>query len=171
MKRFTLRKKILAGAAAAALVAGVGGAAFAFFTSTGSGTGSATVGNATAWSVTGIGTTGPALLPGVGSQTIAYTVTNGGASAQTLNAVKLVIDTDGSGNVLDANASNAPVPNCKAADFVPTDNNVGLPASEAGTSPGPAGSYSGSSTLVLHDSGSPQDACQGVSPAFHVNAS
>jgi hypothetical protein len=171
MKRFSLKSKVIAGAAAAVLVAGIGGAAFAFFTSNGSGQGSATVGSATPWTVDNIATTGPDLLPGVGTQTISFKVTNGSEAAQTLNAVHLVIDADVNGDVLDANNANAAVAGCKAVDFVPVDDNSTLPASLAGSTPGPAGVYSGSSTLTLTDSGSSQDACQGVSPAFHVNAS
>ena len=55
---------------------GVAGGALAYFTSTGSGTGNATVGTATAWTVSVDCTTGGLLTPGVGTDTVAYTVTN-----------------------------------------------------------------------------------------------
>src|SRR3954468_23421497 len=44
MKKFTLKKKMIAGAAAAALVLGAGGAAIAYWTTGGSGSGSGSTG-------------------------------------------------------------------------------------------------------------------------------
>ena len=60
--RFANRKIV-----AAAVVVGVllvGGAAYAFFTAVGGGTGGTAVGTASPWLVSGVSTTGGPLLPG-----------------------------------------------------------------------------------------------------------
>jgi hypothetical protein len=53
MKRFTFKKKLIAGAAAAALVVGVAGGAYAFWTTSGTGSGTATGGTLSAVTITG----------------------------------------------------------------------------------------------------------------------
>ncbi len=70
MKKFTLKKKIIAGAAAAALVLGAGGAAFSYFTATGSGSGTATVGRRRNGPSTLDGDVTRTLYPGTGSETL-----------------------------------------------------------------------------------------------------
>jgi len=163
MKRISLKTKIVTGAAVVALTLG-GTAAYAFFTSTGSGTGSATVGTASPWTVDTIVTSGGPLYPGAGTETVTYHVTNGNNSAQMLNAVNVVLD--GGPNVLDANNANAAVAGCLKADFVVTDSNPGLAGSVAAS-----GVYTvGSATITMTNTIVSQNACQGVHPAFHVNA-
>lgn len=67
------KKKFIAGALAAGLVMGAGGIAAAYFTAGGTGTGSATVGHATRFTVSGGTVTG--LLPG-SPKTATFTVFN-----------------------------------------------------------------------------------------------
>ena len=62
MKRFrniSRTKKIIAAGATVALTLGIAGTAFAYFTSTGSGTGQGAVGTATTWGVSSVTTGGP----------------------------------------------------------------------------------------------------------------
>ena len=82
----------------------VAGAAFAYFTSTGNGTGSAAVGNATGWTVGESTTTAPtggplypdASIGGSNVQTDTYTVKNGGSGSQNLTSVVIkVAQSDG----------------------------------------------------------------------------
>ena len=80
MKRFRT-KKVMTVVLAGAIVLGGAGAALAYFTSTGSGTGSATVGSSTALTVASVAPTGGPLYPdaaigGANVETVAYTVTN-----------------------------------------------------------------------------------------------
>jgi hypothetical protein len=112
---FTTRKRIIiAGVAAGAVVLGTGGAAYAYFTTSGNGTGNATVASAAgAWSVTGgSGTT--ALTPG-GSENLIFTVTNSGSQVVNLGQVAAsipatggdVLKNDGSGHWVEATGCDA----------------------------------------------------------------
>ena len=136
--RFSRKFAALSIVAASALVAG---GAFAYFTASGSGTGSATVGSSSPWTVTDDGTSGPVLLPGAGVQTVSYTVTNASAGQQGLTDVVVTVDDS---------------PGCDASNFT-VDNSL---------SPGPtvlAGgdSVSGSADITMNTSLSSQDGCQG----------
>ena len=75
MKRFRTKKGLAIVLAGAISLAGAG-AALAYFTSTGSGTGNVTVGTSSNWKVTTVAPTGPALLPNSGTDTVGYTVAN-----------------------------------------------------------------------------------------------
>jgi len=102
MKRF-MNKKVAAIGLAAGLALGAAGAAFAYFQSTGNGTGSATVGSASTWSVvkaSSAGTLYPcqssfpqtsacATSPTNDQATITYTVTNNSTGAQLLTYTNL----------------------------------------------------------------------------------
>ena len=90
MKRF-MNKKVVAIGLAVGLTLGAAGAAFAYFTSSGNGTGSATVGSATNWTVAE--SAHPRVAPlfpdasigGANIQTDSYTVTNPGSGSQDHN--------------------------------------------------------------------------------------
>jgi hypothetical protein len=87
MKRFTFKKKLIAGAAAAALVVGLSGAAYSYWTSTGSGTGSASTGtSASTLSVVGTATT--ALTVG-NSSPVTFTAGNSSSFAQEISTISL----------------------------------------------------------------------------------
>src|SRR5689334_9428063 len=117
MRRFSLKKKVIAGVAVTALAVGVGSAAFAYFTASGSGTGgAATVGDSTSWTVDNFNTTGTDLYPGSGSQTVSYDVTNGSAGDQHLNNIAATISVDSASG--DAKAANGDIiTGCKAIWF------------------------------------------------------
>lgn len=157
--RFTRRKIAIASAAA---VIGAGGVvAYAYFTSTGNGSGTASVGSAANWVVTVTNDTSNGLYPGSGSETLTYKITNPGPAQQELNAVAVSVANSGTSGA------------CLGSWFTATDN-----GSTNGVTPGGAsgnlasGAFdTGTITIVLNDSGSNQDACQGVSPSVTVSAS
>src|SRR4051794_6023077 len=93
MLHFT-KKRAVIGAAIATLA--MGAVAFAYFTANGSGTGSATVGSATAPTVTQTNTLGD-LFPTT-SQQVDVTVTNGGSGSQRVAAVQLASITADAGH-------------------------------------------------------------------------
>ncbi len=65
MKRF-MNKKVAVIGLASALALGIAGGAFAYFTSTGTSSGTGSVGTATDWSVTNVSTSGGPILSGSG---------------------------------------------------------------------------------------------------------
>jgi hypothetical protein len=145
MKKFTFKKKMIAGAAAAALVLGAGGAAFAYFTSTGAGSGNASVGSATNWTVSVTSDTSNTLYPGSGTETLSYTITNASTTAaQALNAVTATVaDSGGCLGTWFSAVASAPTPAIH-------------------TSIAPGGTATGTVVVSLNDSGTNQDACQGI---------
>ena len=137
------------------------GVAFAYFTSTGSGTGSATVGSSTALTVA-FGTVTGTMYPGSGSSTLPYTITNPSAGHQNLAATTATVVNDGAGNIKDANVA---VPGCLATWFTVT-NSGPAPVDLAG-----GASTTGSVAVTMANAASNQDACQTHHPDITVNAS
>jgi hypothetical protein len=180
MSRFSdmkLRTKIAVGTALGAAVLAGGGLAFAYFTSTGTGTGSAVVGSATNWTVGESGTpTGGPLYPdasvgGANIQTDSYTVTNAGHGSQNLTSVVIsVANSNGSAWSSQANGS---LPACTAADF----SVGGLTAGNPWTDSSLAGDFTsgqsktGTVTIEMIDSGKNQNNCQGVTVPLYFSAS
>jgi len=144
MKRFSLKSKVIAGAAAVVLVAGVGGAAFAYFTSSGNGSGNASVGSATPWDVVVSSDTSNTLQPGAGSETLTYTITNNGTGAQALNTVTASVGNSGG---------------CLGSWFTAV---ASAPTPAIGTSIAPNGTATGTVTVTMQDSGGDQNPCQGI---------
>jgi hypothetical protein len=145
--KFTLRKKVAAVVAVAGLV-GAGTAAFAFFSANGSGSGNASVGSSTPWTVSVSNDTSNALLPGSGSETLNYTVTNGNAGNQAINTLSAVVGNSGTGGA------------CLGSWFTAT---VNAPTPVIGTSIAPGNSATGTITVTMQNTpGTAQDACQGL---------
>jgi hypothetical protein len=105
MKRF-MNKKVAAIGLAAGLALGAAGIAAAYFTSTGNGTGSASVGTATNWSVVQASSTGTMYPCGAtpltaacstDQATVTYTITNNSSGNQllTYSDLQTAIDNDG----------------------------------------------------------------------------
>lgn len=175
MRRFT--KKRLIGVLGVIALLAVTGTAIAYFTSTGNGTGSATVGTATHWTVAESGTpTGGPLYPdhaigGSNIQTDGYTVTNPAAGSQNLSQVVVSVATSTGTTWSSQTISGKPA--CTASDFSVGGNAVGTPWTDtslhgdyqAGTS------QSGTVTVEMIDSGANQDNCQGVSVPLYFSAS
>jgi len=163
MKRF-MNKKVVAIGLAAGMTLGAAGAAFAYFTSTGSGSGSVTTGSASQWTVAAGTTTGTTLYPGTGSQTVPFTITNAGSGDQALTSETFTVAADGSGNVeTTAGNTSSAVPGCLASWYSLTPGAV---APVNGTSIVPAGTATDSVAVTLTNASVSQNNCQGVSPAI-----
>jgi len=149
--RKLLRKRILVPVAAIAALA-VAGIAFAYFTASGTGSGTATVGSAAGVSIGNV-SFDSTLYPG-GSTTVRFTITNS-SSSTAVSVDKVVADTAYGTTGVDGLPRG-----CSAADFTFADATVGrsIPAS---------GSVDGTGTLRFADNGN-QNACQGASPVLHL---
>jgi len=136
-KHITKTRVVILIAAIAAAVAAVG--AFSYFTAAGSGTGSATVGSATAIALSGspVGT----LYPGGADASVTVSITNNGGGAQRVGTISASV------------ADNA---GCLGTWFV-VDSvayNQTLP---------PSGADSAVTAVRMLDSGTNQNVCQGKS--------
>lgn len=137
-------------AVTAILVVLGGSLAYAYWTSTGgAGTGSATTGTSSAFVVTQGTTSGPDLRPGIGTQTIDFTITNPvSAATQTLNGVDVT--------VAGPTGVAWSITGCSAADYT-----VG-PVTGITAGPMIAGaSQTGQVTLTMENTTSNQDLCKG----------
>jgi hypothetical protein len=160
-RRFTKKRVVVALSVVAALA--VAGGAIAYFTSSGSGTGHGTVGSSTPFTVAVNDATGGPLLPGSGTETLAYTITNPSGGTQNLAHTAVAVHADANQDITDHGTS---VAGCKAAWFSATDN-----APTYGPIAGGA-HVSGSVTLTMPDNTTDnQDPCQGSHPDIAVNAS
>jgi hypothetical protein len=153
------------GVAALSVIAvlALAGGAFAYFTSSGGGTGSATVGTATNFTVTAQAASG-SMYPGGGSSTFSYVVNNPGTGAENLTGTTATVASSG-GNIVD---NGTAVSGCSASWFTASNTApAGLPQDLAGGT----SSTSGSVTVTMSDSGTNQDACKGHSPQITISAS
>ena len=192
MKRI-MNKKVAAIGLAAGLALGVAGGAFAYFTTTGNGNGSATVGTATNdWNVT----TDPAVLTGdatglqpqpssclpgsaasgsVGTcsvyETVAYHVKN--TSSGQLNLSKVVVNVDPTFSATNAAFPSEAATPCTAADFSVDGGSTGSSFTDTTLSGDLAAGaiVSGTIGIVLVDNGAPQDNCQGQTVPLLLAAS
>jgi uncharacterized repeat protein (TIGR01451 family) len=166
MRTFLKSKKGIAALIATLVVAISAVGAFAYFTSTGTGTGSATVGTSTTWAVTTDAATGGVLTPGgLSLDTIAYHVKNNNAGQQNLAnvAVKVALAdgtawTSGTCSKNDFSISGA----VAGATFNDTAQAANL---------APGATATGSVTLKMVDTGLNQDDCKGVTVPLHLFAS
>ena len=152
------RRKSIAIVLAALVTLAGGGVAFAYWTSTGSGTGSATTGESAAFTITAATPEGD-LAPGSAGQTVDFTVTNPGEGVQTLTAVSVAM----------AGPTGTPwVPptGCSIADYTAAITTA------PPTGPIAAGaSVEGTVTVTLANTGVNQDACQGEEVPLYFTAS
>lgn len=152
------KKPLVLGLAAGLTLAG-SGVAFAYWTSTGSGTGGATTGTSTAFVITADPPAGGPLSPDGPTQTVAYTVTNpNGAGVQTLTGTTVAIA--GAGG-----ASWTTVPGCSAADYTAT-----ITTAPAYAVMQPGDTATGEVTVQMIDTGVDQDACQGAAVPLYFTA-
>lgn len=150
--RKLMRKRILVPVVAIAALA-VAGIAVAYFTASGTGSGTATVGSAAGVTITNV-TFDSTLYPG-GSTTVRFTINNG--SSDTAVSVDKVVADTGAGT----NGITGVTGNCLASDFTFGDVTVGRSIA-AGSSVDATG------TLRLADSSANQDDCQGASPVLNL---
>jgi hypothetical protein len=152
------RKRITIGAVALLTVTGAG-AAFAYWTASGAGTGDATTGTSVAFVITAEEPVG-VLAPGNAGQTVAYTVDNPGTSTQYLTDVTVAIAGPGG-------AAWVPTGDCLASDYTATM--TAEPA--AGEIAAGASSTTGTVTVTLAETGENQDDCQGQTVPLYFVAS
>ena len=134
-----------------------GGAAFAYWTTSGSGTGSASTGTSSAFGVQVEQVNLTDLTPGGPTDTVHFTVSNNNSGAQRLQAVVAKVGT--------ADGTDWSVTGCSTADFT-----VSAPAFTAGDIAS-GGSTSGTFTIQMVNSTSNQDGCKGVTVPLYVSAS
>jgi VCBS repeat-containing protein len=151
------RAAVVVGSVAALALAA---SAFAFFTTTGTGIGTASVGSATAFTVSFGTATGGPLFPGSGIQRLPYTIANPGGGAEQLTTTTATVASS-SGNVT---STGTPVPGCLAAWFTAANT------APATASLDPGASTTGSVAVTMQDSGTSQNLCQGVTPDITVDA-
>ena len=170
MLRKLLSQKRLAAVAFVGVLA-VTGAAVAYFTGgSNTVTGSGTVGTSSQW---GIALTGTptfsgnlnAIYPGVGTESIPFTVTNTGNGNQAVTSIVPAVSHDNSGNVI---SNGAALTGCLASWFQVVDNGSN-PA--LGLSLAPNGTYTGKVVLTMQDVPTSQDACKNATPAVTITAS
>jgi hypothetical protein len=158
-----ISRKGLVFGASAGVALGLTGAALAFFTSTGSGTGQGSVGSATNWTVTAAAVTGGPIYPGQGTEHIPFTITNAGSGNQALQTAVASVNSGTGGAITQAGVA---VPGCLAADFTAT---AGAPTPAFGTSIIPTGTASVSVAVTMTDTAVSQNACQGKTPDINLN--
>jgi len=110
LRRF-MKKRVVIALSVVGVLAAAGGA-YAYFTSTGSTTGTASVGTAGSWGVSD-STAAASLYPGAGSESIQGTVTNGGNGHQQLNTITVTINAPTVASGAPTVAGHA----CSASDF------------------------------------------------------
>ena len=154
----SMKKKSAALVTAGVITVAVVGGAYAYWTTTGSGTGSATTGTSTDFVVTTDAATGNLLTPGGPTQTVAFHIQNTNSGAQYLTAVAVTV----------ANPNGSAwtsVSGCSAADY-----SVGTPV----FTPGQIASGStldGTVTISMNNLGSNQDGCKNAAVPLYVSAS
>lgn len=165
---FTARRRIIIAGITTAAVLGTGGAAFAYFAASGSGTGSATVGAAGTWTVTAATAKGGPLYPdGTSSETIVFTVMNTGSGQQEYTTATPTVAADGSGFITQG---GNPVGNCYANWF---NASIATPATDdPGINTEIGGGKSTKVTVTVTmpaDANDNQTACAGKSPDITLN--
>jgi len=148
MKRYARKRLVLLGVVA--VVAGMAAfGAYAYWTASGTGAGTATVGTDSGVTIA-VTNTGAALYPG-GSATITFHVQNdSSSSAVTVGKV-----------VQDGPVTGLPV-GCSAADFSFAD----VTLNESVAASGNGANHTG--TLSMANTASNQDACKNASPVLHL---
>jgi hypothetical protein len=151
------RKRIIIAFVAMFTLAGAG-VAFAYWTSTGSGTGAATTGVSTAFTITSQAPVGT-ITPGGAGQTVAFTVTNPSGTAQYLTSVAVTLATTGG-------TPWVPPAGCLIADYTATVTTA-VPVGDIAA----GASVNGVATVTLANTGVNQNACQGQAVPLYFVAS
>jgi hypothetical protein len=153
MLHFSKKRAVIVGAIA---TLAIGGVAFAYFTNSGAGTGSATVGSSAAATVNQTNTL-TALFPTT-SQPVTVTVTNNGSGSQRITAVQLASITS------DKPACDISL-NATGSAFTMAPITIGETLAAGATSTPHSG------TLTMNDTGANQDSCQGAALTLNYTSS
>jgi hypothetical protein len=119
-------------------------------------------GSATNWGVAAGTEVGAALFPGIGTETITYTITNNGTGDQALQTVAAVVNSS-SGNVTVAGVA---VSGCLATWYTAS---AATPSPVVGTTIAPAGTATDVVTVALTNAAVNQNPCQGIHPDIVLN--
>lgn len=157
--RHLSKKQMAAAGAAVAIVAVGAGSAFAYWTDSGTGAGSAAVGTSAHFAVTVDAPTGAALSPGGPVDTVTFTVKNNGSGHQkVVAATATVANNDGS--------TWTSVAGCSAADFSIGD--VAVTAADLA----PGATTTGSFTIqMVNNTSASQDGCKSATVPLYVSVS
>lgn len=164
MKKVLFKQKRIAAALGVLVALAMAVGAYAYFTSSGSGSGNATVGSSSNYTVTVDAATGGPLYPGSGTTNLAYHVKNAGQGQQQVSSITAALKANVAGDVYNTTTS-AYVDGCKAYWFTVTNHPGTLPDNLAANA-----NHNGDADLVLTDSNTNQDVCQGVKPQLTVSA-
>jgi hypothetical protein len=154
--------------AAAVLTAGVlglatAGGAYAYWTSTGGGTGAATTRSGTTNILSVTGDVSDAMYPGDSAQTVTATITNDGSENYKVQGVSAWVSTD--------------KPGCDGSDYringavAPTTSGAAVPLSITQTDLAPNGTTTFTYTMQFNNKGTVQNACKGAAVSVHYIAS
>ncbi len=166
MKR-NLNKKVVAMLATIVVALGAAGLAFAYFTDSGNGTGTATVGTSTGWDVVKTGVADGSMYPGAGTSTVTFTATNNGSGYQAIDEANVSANVVSvNGNITEAGTE---VDGCLATWFGVTSVTPTPPYDVNGridVAPGATASFA----VVVHmdDSNTNQDVCKDATPDVHL---
>jgi hypothetical protein len=162
-KLFASRRWLVIIGISAILVLASGGAAYAYFTSNGSGTGSATVGSAGSWTVTE-GSSNGTMSPGSGNSVIVFEVQNtGSGDEQFSNAIASIASVEG-----DITQGGVEVDECQSDWFSATVTND--PHLDEDVGPGNTVQVTVKVTMPSDPSDN-QDECQGQDPDVNLSIS
>jgi hypothetical protein len=153
MSSFT--KKRALSAFATICVLGIAAGAYAYFTTTGSGTGTASVGTSAA--VTLHGTVTGSLYPG-SSSSVSFTVDNPSSGGQRVNTISLASITADAGHSGCSTAISGGNPDFAMASV----------AVNKTFAPGNGQAVTQTGTLTMNDTGVNQDACQGATLTLNL---
>jgi hypothetical protein len=172
-------KKAVAVLVAGAIALGGAGAALAYFTSSGNGTGSGTVGAAGSWTVgsTTATATGYAtgLQPGVAAsdETVTVNITNAGTGQQELNSFTISV-ANGDGSPWSSGTTNFPSEvACTSAEFTLGGQAAAGSYTVSGLADdlAPGATYTTTVNLHMLDNSYAQDNCQSATVPLYIAAS
>jgi hypothetical protein len=162
------KRRILIPTLTLAIIA-ISGAAIAFWTSTGTGQGTATVGTSSGLTLSPVTITGT-LYPGGTAATSSITINNPGSAAGRVTSIVLNSGAGGqptTGNQQLSGIGGLPASGCPATDFT---FNANLPVGGVNV---PAGGSAvvNTGTLAMANSALNQDACKGLTLTIYLRAS
>jgi hypothetical protein len=156
--KFIKTKKGFALLAAVAVVAISAVGAYAYFTSTGAGTGSAAVGTSTAFVLHG--TSASTLYPGT-SSVVTFTADNPGSGNQLLNTIHLV-SVVAYPTAPDRTAQTNAIATCGGANSASSDFQMTDVVVNHDYAPGSGQAVTPTGTLNMNNLNAPQDTCKGA---------
>ena len=151
MKKKFLNKKVIGIGLAAGLLLGAGGAAFAYFLGSGSGTGQATTANSAPINITDNSGSLAALGPGVSAQNVTLYLDNTASASQYVTSVTVTLTTSNEGA-------------CPASNYEINGTQYGSPVTlpyGGEIAPGST-TWSNAYNIAFYDVNSNQSACEGL---------